>query len=52
MDAHFYRPEWRGEDLGLPKGQGTLLLLRLEREREGEWGKWEGNGRSGKGGNF
>ena len=28
LDAHLPRPGWRGEDLGLPTGQGTLTALR------------------------
>ena len=39
MDAHLYRPGWRGEDLELPMGQGTLSALRTReggRSREGE----------------
>ena len=27
LDAHFPRPGWSGEDLGLPTGQGTLTAL-------------------------
>ena len=37
LNAHFYRPGWRGEDLGLLMGQGTLTALRTRkggRERE------------------
>ena len=49
MDAHFYRPGWRGEDLGLPMGQGTLTALRT---REGGGEEEEGKGRRGGGGIF
>ena len=46
MDAHLYRPEWRGEDLGLPMGQGTLTALRTREEGGGAEGegkeRWEG----------
>ena len=35
LDAHLPRPGWRGEDLGLPTGQGTLTALRTG---EGEGG--------------
>ena len=31
MDAHLYRPGCKGEDLGLPKGQGTLTALRTRK---------------------
>ena len=41
LDAHLHRPGWRGEDLGLPTGQGTLTALRT-RERGGGGGKDEG----------
>ena len=34
MDAHLYIPVWRGEDLGLPMGQGTLTALKT-REKGG-----------------
>ena len=44
MDAHLYRPVWSGEDLGLPMGQGTLLLLRLEREGKVGRGREKGGG--------
>ena len=50
LDAHLPRPEWRGEGLGLPTGQGTLTALRTG--GGGEIGEWEGNGRRGGGGNF
>ena len=43
MDAHLYRLGWRGEDLGLPIGQGTLTALRTREGRGGEDG--EGKGR-------
>ena len=50
LDAHLYRLGWRGEDLGLPTGQGTLTALKT---REGRGGG-EGNGkeRQRRGGNF
>ena len=42
MDAHLYGPRWRGEDLGLPTGQGTLTALKTEEEgRGGGKGGWE-----------
>ena len=41
MDAHLPRPGWRGEDLGLPMGQGTLTALKT-----GEGGR--GGGESGR----
>ena len=46
MDAHLYRPGWRGEDLGRPTGQGNLTALRTREGGGGEEGKgkgrWEG----------
>ena len=39
-----------GEDLGLPKGQGTLTALKTR--EGGRGGEREGKGRQGKGGNF
>ena len=42
-DAHLYRSGWKGEDLGLPTGQGTLTALKT---REGGGG-WEGEGKGG-----
>ena len=50
MDAHLYRPGWRGEDLGLPMGQETLTALRTGEGRGG--GEGEGKGRQGGAGNF
>ena len=50
MDAHLYRPVWRGEDLGLPMGQGTLIALRTR--EGGVVGEGEVKGRRGGGGNF
>ena len=38
LDAHLPGPGWRGEDLGLSTGQGTLTALRTG---EGEGEKWE-----------
>ena len=43
MNAHLLRPGWRGEDLGLPTGQGTLTALWTG--EGGGGGKEEGNGR-------
>ena len=43
LDAHLPRPGWRGEDLGLPTGQGTLTALRTE--EGGGGGEGEGKGR-------
>ena len=43
LDAHLPRLGWRGGDLGLPTGQGTLAALWTgegdgeEMGREGEW---------------
>ena len=51
LDAHLPRPGGRGEELELPTGQETLLLV-LEREKERELGEWEGIGRRGGSGNF
>ena len=48
--SHLPRPGWRGEDLGLPTGQGTLTALGTE--EEGGGGEGEGKGRRGGGGNF
>ena len=42
LDAHLPRPGWRGEDLGLPTGQGTLTALRT--------GEGRGEGVGGVGG--
>ena len=42
MGAHLYRPVWRGEDLGLSMGQGTLTALKTReggRGGEGEVGR-------------
>ena len=39
MDAHLPRPGWRGEDLGLPTGQGTLTALRTREGGEGGEGE-------------
>ena len=39
MDAHLYRPGWRGEDLGLPTGQGILTALRTKKGGEGKEGE-------------
>ena len=45
LDAHLPRSGGRGEDLGLPTGQGTLTSLRTGEGGEGrvagEEGKWE-----------
>ena len=40
MDAQLHRTGWRGEDLGLPTGQGTLTALRT-----GGGGRWEEGGK-------
>ena len=47
LDAHLPRPGWKGENLGLPTGQGTLTALGTreggpEKLGEGERskGKW------------
>ena len=52
FDAHLPRPGWRGEDLGLPTGQGTLTALRTGEGGEGGvrgvGGYWE----EGRNGNF
>ncbi len=41
MDARLPRPGWRGEDLGLPTGQGALTALWTGEggERRGRRGK-------------
>ena len=52
MDAHLPRPGWRGEDLGLPTGHGTLTALWTGEGPGEEWGERKGNGRRGGGGNF
>ena len=52
MDAHLPRPGWRGEDLGLPTGQGTLTALCTGDGGGGGMGEGKGNGRRGGGGNF
>ena len=43
LDAHLPRTGWRGEDLGLPTGQGTLTALWTGEGGGGgvEGGKWE-----------
>ena len=42
LDPHLPRPGWKGQDLGLPTGQGTLTALRTgERGGGGVGGKWE-----------
>ena len=50
LDAHLPRPGWRGEDLGLPTGQGTLTALKTR--EGGGFGEEEGKGKWGGGGNF
>ena len=50
MNAHLYRPGWRGEDLGLPMGQGNLTALRTR--EGGSGGEGEGKGKRGGGENF
>ena len=44
LDAHLPIPGWRGEDLELPPGQGTLTSRRTGEEGRGGGdvgGKWE-----------
>ena len=41
LDAYLPRPGWRGEDIGLPMGQGTLTALKT---REGGGGVVESVG--------
>ena len=45
LNAQPYRPGWRGKDLGLPTGQGTLTALRTREGRGGERGKEKETGR-------
>ena len=42
MDAHLYRPVWRGEDLGVPTGQGNLTALKTREGAGGGRGKEKG----------
>ena len=50
LDAHLPRPEWTGEVLGLPTGQGNLPSLKTggggRRVSEGVGGDWEKGGES------
>ena len=44
LDAHLPRPGWRGEDPGLPTGQGTLTALRTRKGGGGGRGRKKGGG--------
>ena len=44
LDAHFHRPGWSGENLGLPTGQGTRTALRTRKGGRGGEGREKGGG--------